>query len=484
MPVAAAGICWHEEVDVGIVGAGACGLAAANAAAHDDLKVVVWERAKSAGGTTALSNGMIPGAGSRSQREAGIFESAADFYRDVMARNGSSSDPELTRRLCECSASLVEWLMDTHGIELQLVKQIRDPGHTNARLHAPGSRSGVALVEGLLRSANRRGVKLRLGTPVLQLWAEPDGAVVGVQIKLPKKGPSNVRCGKVIVATDGFAAEPTLVAQHCPGVASLPYAGASTNTGDALRWAADLGAATQHLGAYHVHAAIAVGSTLLIPWTLIGNGAIMVNQRGQRFVDETASPTSLVEPVLAQPGRLAYIVLDARILRVVTAEDPHFADHVVPRVVRRADELAHLAAQFQIDASGLTQTVEASNGVVEHRVTDAFGRSHFGEALRPPFYAIRISPALLTTQGGVSIDTDARVLRPDGTVVPNLYAGGGAAVGISGPGSEGYLLGNGLLSALGWGRIAGAHAADAIVAARPTTLPVEGVPPTEGGPPA
>jgi fumarate reductase flavoprotein subunit len=465
MPVTPAGLRWHEEVDVGVVGAGACGLVAAHAASRDNLRVVVWERAKSSGGTSALSNGMVPGAGTRMQRAAGVFETADDFYRDVMARNGGRSDPTLTRRLCALSASLVEWLVDMHAVELELVQQVRDPGHSYPRLHAPPSRSGQSLVDGLLQSLHRRGIKLRLGTPVLQLWTEPSGVVVGVQIKLPKKSPSNVRCHKVIVATDGFGAQPEMLAEHCPAARGLAYAGAPVNTGDALRWATDIGAALQHLGAFHAQAAIAVGSNLLVPWTLLGNGAIIVNQRGERFVDETANPSDLVAPVLAQPGRLAYVVLDAQILKVVASEDPNVATHVVPRVVRRSDELAGLAVQFQIDADGLTHTVTRYNAAVAQG-SDGFGRKLFGAPLSPPYYGIRIGPALLATQGGLAIDPEARVLRADGTPVPNLYAGGGAAVGVSGPGSDGYLLGNGLLCALGWGKIAGEHAARELLEAR------------------
>src|SRR5690242_15596414 len=112
MPVTPAGLRWHETVDIGIVGAGGCGLVAAHAAAHDGLTMTIWDKATAAGGNTALSCGMVPAAGSRLQREAGIFETGEDFVRDVLARNGGRSDAALTRRLCESSAALVEWLQD------------------------------------------------------------------------------------------------------------------------------------------------------------------------------------------------------------------------------------------------------------------------------------------------------------------------------------------------------------------------------------
>jgi fumarate reductase flavoprotein subunit len=434
---------------------------AAHAAAREHLKVVVWERSKSAGGSTALSSGLVPAAGTRMQRAAGIFEAGEDFVRDVFQRNGSRSDPALTRRLCESSAALVEWLVDTRSIPLELVTHVCDPGHSRPRLHAPPSRTGQAIIDGLVRTLERRGIRLRLGTPVLQLWTAADGAVLGVQVKTPKKTATNVRCGKLVLATDGFGASRELVAQHCPLGAGQPYVGAPTSTGDALAWAADVGAATLHLGAYEAHATIAVGSNLLIPWNLVTQGALLVNQRGERFADEARGPSTLVAALRAQPGRVAYEVFDARIHHLAMADDPHFASTVMPRAVRRADDLPGLAKQFQIDAPALARTVAA----------------HAGPAPpSPPFYGIRVGAALLQTQGGLAIDPSARVLHPDGTVIPNLYAGGGTAVGISGPDGDGYLLGNGLLCALGWGKIAGEQAAFEIAASRATQAASEAEP--------
>jgi flavocytochrome c len=470
MPVIAPTQRWHEEADIGIIGAGACGLTAAHAAAHDGVKIVVWEKEHAAGGTTALSSGMVPAAGSRLQREAGIFETGEELARDILARNGGRSDAALTRRVCDSAAALVEWLIDRRGIALELVKHRGDPGHSQQRLHAPPSRRGQALIDGLLRSLDRRGISLRLTTPVLQLWTDADGAVVGVQVKRGRKTPSNIRCAKLILAVDGFAANSELLGRYCPDAASLSYAGAAASRGDALLWADDVGAATRDLDAYHAHPTVAVGSNLVIPWDLIERGAILVNQRGERFVDEGRAPNALVASVRAQPGRVAYEIFDARILTGVTPDDPRFADEVVPRAVRRADEIEGVAKQFQIDPETLARTVATYNQTITDG-SDAFGRTSYRTPLTAPFYGIRVAAALLQTAGGLAIDTEARVLRSDGTPVPNLYAGGGAAVGLSGPGSDGYLLGNGLLCALGWGKIAGEHAAQEVLAARASTEP-------------
>jgi fumarate reductase flavoprotein subunit len=468
MAVAPPDLRWHEEVDIGIAGAGGCGLAAALAAAHPDLKVVVWEKAASAGGTTALSAGLIAAAGTHLQRAAGVFETGDALLNDVRTRSGGRSDPALASQLCTSAAGLVEWLDEGLGLRLELASERGDVGHARTRLHAPASHSGKELVDGLVRLLQRRGVRLRLGTPVLQVWTDAGGAVTGVRIKVPRKSPTNVRCQRLVLATDGFGANRELLAQHCPAAAGLPYVGAETSSGDGLVWAAEVGAATRDLDAYAAYATVAVGANLLIPWAVVDSGAILVNQRGERFADETRGPAALAAALLAQPGHVAYEVLDARILQVVAAQHPHFASEVVPRVLRRADEVEALAKQFQIGSDALAGTVASYNTAVTTG-SDAFGRRTFGAPLAPPFYGVRVGAALLQTLGGLAIDTHARVLRADGTPIPNLYAGGGAAVGISGPGSEGYLAGTGLLCALGWGKIAGEHAAQEILAARAAT---------------
>jgi fumarate reductase flavoprotein subunit len=443
------------------------------------LKIVIWEKASASGGTTAMGSGMVPAAGSRLQREAGIFETSEDLARDVLARNGARSDPALTRRLCDSAAPLVEWLVDTRGIELELVTQVCDPGHMHPRLHAPPSRCGQSLIDGLLRGLDRRGIALRLATPVLQPWTDAAGAVVGVQVKAPRKNPTNIRCAKLLLASGGFAANRDLLAQHCPDAAALTYAGPPTSNGDAMAWGADLGAACRDLGAYAAYATVSVGSNLVIPWDVVMHGGILLNQRGERFADETRGPSALVGSVVSQPGRVAYAILDTRILNAVTAHDPHFANQVVPRAVRRADELQGLAKQFQIDADALNHSVSTYNAAV-NGASDPFGRPAGAVPLTPPFFGIRVTAALLHTQGGLLIDPSARVLRADGTVVPNLYAGGGVAVGLSGPGSDGYLLGSGLLCSLGWGKIAGEHAAHELLAARASAAPAGAEPAPEG----
>lgn len=154
------------------------------------------------------------------------------------------------------------------------------------------------------------------------------------------------------------------------------------------------------------------------------------------------------------------MVFDERIYRDMEAHDPNFAELVQSGAVRGGGELEALAEALRVDGPGLKEAVRLYNLAAQGSTADALGRAHFGLApLEAPFYGIRVRAALFHTQGGLEINRYAQPLRKDGTPIGNLFCGGGVAVGISGGGCRGYSPGNGLLTALGWGRIAGLTAA-------------------------
>src|SRR5207248_1675416 len=112
-----------------------------------------------------------------------------------------------------------------------------------------------------------------------------------------------------------------------------------------------------------------------------------------------------------------------------------------------------LSKQFEIDAEALTLTVDTFNGNVELG-GDPFGRERFGGPLEPPFHAIRVTGARWRTFGGLAVDRTAHVLDAAGRPIPGLYAAGGAAEGLGGDGTEGWLPGTDALAALALGRLA------------------------------
>jgi fumarate reductase flavoprotein subunit len=441
------------DLDLLVIGAGACGLAGAIAAHDEGLSVAIVEKRDRPGGNSSLSTGSIPGAGTKYQRAAGIEDSPERMIADLLAVSGHHDADDLTRVMAEQSAPLCEWLIDTLGARMELITAYRHVGHSVERLHAPRSRRGQDLVDDLLRFVADRGIPLAVGNPVDGLTDE-DGAVTGAVI-----AGEPVAARKVLLATNGFAANRGMVRAHCPEIAGAEYFGALGSTGEAVLWGRRLGAALGNMGAYQGYAAVAYPQGQLLSWTTIEKGGVLVGADGRRFGNEDAGYSGFAPEVMAQ-GDFAWAVYDRRIHEVAALED-EYAEMAAMGAVRWADDARALAGAAGIDPAGLEAAVAGYNAAARGEAADPFGRERFALApLAPPFGIVKVKPGLFHTQGGLLVDAHARVRREGGGVVPNLFAGGGAAAGISGrDGASGYASGNGLLTALGLGRLAGLRAA-------------------------
>jgi fumarate reductase flavoprotein subunit len=223
------------------------------------------------------------------------------------------------------------------------------------------------------------------------------------------------------------------------------------------------GAATENMGAFQPYPAYIGPGKRAVPPEVALSGGIMVDARGKRFVDETRYPGGLGIKMLDLPGKQAYEIFDERIYQLHRNAPGlrNLSRYFDEGLLLRADTPEKLAAGLAIDAAGLKQTIEEYNDRAANGDKDAFGRA-LAEPLRAPFYGIRVTVALYHTQGGLKVTPDGQVLRADGSIIPNLYAGGGVAVGVSGKGLEGYLPGNGLLASLGLGMRAAEHAAESL----------------------
>ncbi len=441
------------EIDLLVIGAGACGLAGAIAAHDAGLAVAIVEKRDRPGGNSSLSTGSIPGAGTKYQRAAGIEDSPGRMAADLTAVSGHHDADDLTLLMAEQSAPLCEWLIDGLGARMELITAYRHVGHSVERLHAPRSRRGQDLVDDLLGFVAARGIPLAVGNPVEGLTSD-QGAVTGAVI-----GGEAVAARKVLLATNGFAANRGMVREYCPESAGADYFGAPGSTGEAVRWGRPLGAALGNMGAWQGYAAVAYPQGQLLSWTTIEKGGILVGRGGQRFGNEDAGYSGFAPAVMAQ-GEFAWAVYDRRIHEVAALEE-EYAEMAQMGAVRWAEDPRALAQTAGIDPAGLTAAVADYNAAARGDAADPYGRRNFALApLVPPLGIVRVKPGLFHTQGGLMVDRHARVLRQRGGVIPNLFAGGGAAAGISGrAGAGGYASGNGLLTALGLGRIAGLRAA-------------------------
>ncbi len=455
------GIEWDVEVDVLVIGCGGCGLTAALSAAQAGASVLVVEKEDNAGGNTSLSQGMIPAAGSRVQREAGVDDSPGLMAEDILRKNHHESDPELTRRVAEESGRLVDWLTDDLGISLQLVTGFLYPGHSRHRIHAPGNTKGTFLINALLAAAARYDlIDIAYGAPAVRLIAgSSDKAVLGAEVNIEGIGRNRARAGKTILALNGFGANPGMVAQYIPEMAGAYYFGHEGNTGEGILWGQALGAELVHMSAYQAHGSVAHPHGTLLTWAVISLGGYQVNLEGRRFVNEDHGYSEHALDVLAQPEGVAVEIFDQRIYDAV-GEYEDFQKCIEMGAVKRGDSIDDIAGRFGMDPRALRAAHEDFQSAAREGARDSMGRDDVKQPLAPPFYGVQITGALFHTQGGLKVDHHGRVISSNGGVVPNLYAGGGSAAGFSGNRVSGYLSANGLLAALTLGRLAGRHAGE------------------------
>jgi fumarate reductase flavoprotein subunit len=420
---------------VAIVGAGACGLSAALFLRDAGVDCLLLERDAAPQGSTALSSGFVPAAGTRVQRSAGIADdSPARFAADIQAKAHGTAAVHLVAAYTEAIAPALDALAQRHGLAFELLDGFLYPGHSVRRMQALHERTGAALIGALDAAAARAGATLVTEALVRELWCDADDRVLGFGVMRPDGRIEHVACQAALLACNGFGGNAAMVRELLPEMRNAVFAGHAGNDGSAVAWGRALGARLADLGGYQGHGSWAVPHGALITWALMTEGGIQVNAEGRRFHDEGGGYSEASVAVLAQPGGTAWDVFDERLL-ALGRSFPDFVQAEAAGALRSAADVPALAAVIGCEAAVLAQTLA-------------------GTRLSPPFHAIRVTGALFHTQGGLDIDAHCRVLRQDGRPMPGLLAAGGAARGVSGNAVWGYLSGNGLLSAVAGGFIA------------------------------
>ena len=447
------------SVPVAVVGAGGCGLCAGLAARQAGAEVLILERDAAPIGTTGMSTGLIPGAGTRMQREKGIDDSPELFAEDVLAKAKHQTDRDVVLALARESARTVEWLADECGVNLSLVDSFLYTGHSVKRMHGSPNRTGAELMGSLLDACTGAGADLLTDARVSHLFADTDGRIAGLRCERPDGSTEDLGCAALVLACCGFAGNREMVAEYIPELRHAEFFGHPGNQGEAIRWGRELGAAIADIGSYQGHGGLAKGYGVPILWPVILEGGIQVNLEGRRFSDESLGYSEQAMEVLAQPEHVAVTVYDRR-LHELMHEFNDYREAISAGAVREASTPGELAELFGLPARALEETLAETAELTRGEASDPFGRDFTGRPeLAAPWYGVRVTGALFHTQGGLRVDALARVLREDGSAFPNLFAGGGAARGISGPSRWGYIAGNGLLTATTYGRLAGETAA-------------------------
>jgi len=453
------GIDFDADVPLVIVGAGAAGLCAALAAKEAGVDPIVIERDPLPSGSTALSAGLIPAAGTRFQRARGIDDSPELFAADIARKAHDESDAAIVAAVALESGPLVEWLADRYDMPFDVVDNFSYPGHSALRMHGLPGRTGRELIDRLRRAAEDSEIVILTDSTVERLYTAPGDVVRGVEIVRADATRERIGCRALILACNGYGGEPALVRRFIPEMANALYFGHPGNRGDAVLWGEALGAGLRHLGAYQGHGSVATPHNILITWAAIMQGGFQVNRQGHRFCDESQGYSEQAREVLRQPGGVVWDIFDERIA-AIARQFEDFRSAESSGAVIQANSRDELAAAIGVPADAFAAEWDAVETAKTGDGWDRFGRRFTPlQKLTPPYRAVMVTGALFHTQGGLAVDTGARVLRKDRSAFPNLFAAGGAAAGVSGETAAGYLSGNGLLTATTLGRIAGRAAA-------------------------
>lgn len=448
------------NVPVLIVGAGACGCVAALAASEAGAEVLILERDAKPTGNTSLSGGQIPAAGTKLQRAAGLLDDTPEILaNDIINKAHGECDHEMAWHIARESAKTIDWLVDRHRMPLSCILDFRYPGHSRTHMHASPSRFGAELLAALLAAIEREGIPIATSARATDLFADRNGRVLGVRVTRPGGVTEEIGCDSLILACNGFGGNKEMVARYIPEIQHAHYHGHRGNTGDAVLWGEELGASIKDMGSFQGHGAVATPHAIHIGWPAITEGGFQVNREGRRFSNENAGYSEQALNVVRQPDHVAWQIWDARCEKIAIQMHSH-VEAQKAGAIKVCASAQDIARMIGCDAAALAQTLAEVADFAAGRRKDPFGRDFSTKpALVPPYHVVKIMGALFHTQGGLEVDREARVLKSDGTRFPNLFAGGGAARGLSGPSDWGYLSGSGLLVATNLGRLAGEAAA-------------------------
>jgi len=447
-------------VPVLVVGGGACGCIAALSAHEAGSEVLLIEQDERPIGSTGMSQGLICAAGTKAQAEHGIVDDYERYYTDIMVKTRGETDATLARAIAENAGPTVDWMVKALDMPWELDTGFRPAyGNSTYRVHGWRGHSGQDMVDLLHRRLDDAGIDVLLEARLAAVHADENGEIQGVSLSRRDGSIERIGCQALVLACGGFAANTAMVARYMPEMAEARNNGHEGSQGTAVRVGEQLGAALGDMGAYQGYAMLTEPQGIPVPPGVPVEGGVLVNMAGERFVDETADIAGMVHPVLAQKGDHVWVVFDARI-EAAADYIPEMQQLKALNALKKADSIEELAASIGVPASALETALNDTQTAQRSAKPDATGRV-WGDDLPPtaPFRALKVVGAIFHTQGGLQIDGDARVLRPDGSPLPNLFAGGGAARSISGPAHWGYLPAMGLATAVTFGRLAGLAAA-------------------------
>lgn len=489
------------DADVVVVGAGGAGMTAAITAAGEGKSVVILESQSMVGGNSVRATGGMNAGKTVYQDEnefgesagvektlktaaekyadnetitalaktvseqwaayqanpTGYFDSVELMELDTMIGGKGINDPELVETLCANSADAIDWL-DEHGITLHNVSSFG--GASVKRIHRPVNAEGKTVSVGsymiplLQENCEKAGVKMMLDTTATEILTDANGAAVGVKATGASGETVTVNAKAVVLASGGFGANLDMVVKYKPELKGFMTTNAPGIQGQGIEMAQAIGAATVDMDQIQIHPTVEANTAALITEGLRGDGAVLINAEGKRFIDEVGTRDVVSAAEIAQTGSYSWLVVDQAMVD---------ASSVIQGYIKKGYTVTgatyeELGEAMGVDAAAFAETMEKWNGYVEAKNDPDFGRTSFANPLNTaPYYAVKVTAGVHHTMGGLKINANTEVLNEKGEVIPGLFAAGEVTGGVHGANRLG---GNAVADFTVFGRIAGAAASD------------------------
>ena len=439
-----------ETADVVVIGSGGAGLSSA-VTLHDlGRKVVVLEKMPYIGGNTNRAEGGLNAAETEQQKKAGIPDTIDQFFVDTMKGGHYKNDPQLVHTLTAHAKDSVAWFTSLGG-DLSLVGRAGGAKYNRAHRPHDGSAIGPEVMKTLAKAAEERNIDIRTESQAVKILRDKTGAVTGVRVKPEDEKAYTINAKAVVLAAGGFGANNKMVAKFRPDLKGYSTTNQPGATGDGITLAERAGAAFVDMREIQAHPT-ATPSGILISESVRGDGAVLINKNGKRFTNELLTRDVVSKAELAQPGKFAWIVWDAKV-----AEGAKLVrGYIQQKLTVQGNTLDELAAAMNVPADAFKATMAQYTADQKAGKDTAFARPNMPQALETaPFYAVKVQPSVHHTMGGVKIDTKAEVIGKNGKVIPGLFAAGEVTGGVHGGNRLG---GNAQADIMTFGRISGQSA--------------------------
>jgi len=465
---------WDETYDVVVIGSGFAGLAAAYEAKKAGASVVVLEKMRTPGGNSIINGGVVSAAGSPMEAKEGVQDSPELLLKDMLTAGLNLNHVELAKMVAYQSNDTVQWTINELGVKYK-DKLSQEGGHSVPRMYSTYNQSGSAIVTQQLVKLKELGVVPKTQTLLTQIYRDSDGRVKGIQIRekyaFPKEDSGkikNIKARKaVVLATGGFGNDVAFRTIQDPRlVTEFPSTNQPGATAEALREALRVGCTPVQLswiqlGPWGSPDEKGMGLSPFFAQLCCAMYGLWVDTKtGKRFVNELADRKIRADAII-RVGNKCIAFTDAAGYAFGQKAIAEAMPKLIERgVVKKYETIEDMAAAHNCPVAPLKETIEKFNKGVLAGKDEEWGR-YLQKNQKPlgpgPWYALRLTPKVHHTMGGVNMNTKAQATdvmtdKP----IPGLYAAGEVTGGVHGAVRLGSCA---TLDCLIFGRIAGQNAA-------------------------